>query len=523
MIDLIIFSKNRAMQLDICLASICKNIQENTFQITIIYKYDNNSYKSGYEKCIKKYPNINWVVETNFKNNVLHNIHSKYVCFLVDDAVFYRAISHKEITDLLYTLDTNPDIFSFLLGVGHNTTFSYTANIHFSIPNFQTVTPITYKWNWKNIQNTGEFACPLMLVGNIFRSQEFIPLIQDMSFSAPNDFEQILQDTYQHEHKNRNRLSDYLVCFQYSKLLHSPNNTVQNIQSLNKYGEKQYLDPIILNNYYLQNIILTYQIDTDKVNGLHHEIVFNPIIDFAKVIVGHTKYGEMVIWNNDQFARNDIASGYLLDEKMILTNLVDIVKQSKVILDIGGHIGSHTILYHHINPKCTIHTFEPQKELFKLLQFNVCNNVRNIENVYLYNMAVGHSVCKCHMDNHTNDGSNTDKSVVYGGNTMLNLSGLRIGTGGEAINMVTVDSFNFNRCDFIKIDTEGFDPLVLQGAKNTILRFKPSIQFEWNGKIVTDDMKNIFNLHHVPTCFEFLESIGYTIKMLEFGNYLATI
>ena len=42
----------------------------------------------------------------------------------------------------------------------------------------------------------------------------------------------------------------------------------------------------------------------------------------------------------------------------------------------------------------------------------------------------------------------------------------------------TIDSYNFEEVDAIKIDVEGSELLVMQGAKDTIERCRPSIQVE---------------------------------------------
>jgi hypothetical protein len=44
----------------------------------------------------------------------------------------------------------------------------------------------------------------------------------------------------------------------------------------------------------------------------------------------------------------------------------------------------------------------------------------------------------------------------------------------------TLDSYNFDKVDFIKIDVEGYEPEVLEGAKQLINRHRPIIFFEVN-------------------------------------------
>jgi hypothetical protein len=42
----------------------------------------------------------------------------------------------------------------------------------------------------------------------------------------------------------------------------------------------------------------------------------------------------------------------------------------------------------------------------------------------------------------------------------------------------TIDSFGITQCDFMKIDVEGMELHVLQGAENTIEKFRPVIAVE---------------------------------------------
>ena len=48
------------------------------------------------------------------------------------------------------------------------------------------------------------------------------------------------------------------------------------------------------------------------------------------------------------------------------------------------------------------------------------------------------------------------------------------------IKLRTLDSYNYQNVDIIKIDVEGFEIPVLNGAKQTILSHRPWIQIEGN-------------------------------------------
>ena len=55
----------------------------------------------------------------------------------------------------------------------------------------------------------------------------------------------------------------------------------------------------------------------------------------------------------------------------------------------------------------------------------------------------------------------------------------------------TLDSYEFDQVDFIKIDVEWFELKVLQGAENTIRKHKPVIYVEINDIGVYDFMENL--------------------------------
>src|SRR5262245_23057945 len=79
----------------------------------------------------------------------------------------------------------------------------------------------------------------------------------------------------------------------------------------------------------------------------------------------------------------------------------------------------------------------------------------------------------------------TDKGVVYecalgAYEATVTLATHRGETGGTHISehgaqatMLTLDSFNFDDVDFIKIDVEGYEAAVIDGARQTITRWRP--------------------------------------------------
>ena len=78
----------------------------------------------------------------------------------------------------------------------------------------------------------------------------------------------------------------------------------------------------------------------------------------------------------------------------------------------------------------------------------------------------------------------------------------------------TLDSFNFEDVDYIKIDVEGHELKVLKGAINTINKYSPLIVVEENGSAEKWN-KGIKN-----EALNYLQELGYKIVAQERNDYI---
>ena len=77
---------------------------------------------------------------------------------------------------------------------------------------------------------------------------------------------------------------------------------------------------------------------------------------------------------------------------------------------------------------------------------------------------------------------------------------------------------NLPGLDFLKIDVEGAEGLVIEGAAETIKKYRPIIFFEHNSQTI--DPKCV-GLDNVPTPFYALKKLGYHVfTHLDWDNYL---
>lgn len=150
-----------------------------------------------------------------------------------------------------------------------------------------------------------------------------------------------------------------------------------------------------------------------------------------------------------------------------------------VILDVGANIGTYATWLAPFFPKGKIYCFEPQRIVFQMLCGNMAIN--NIDNVYAYNLLVG----KRPVGFHFLKDIDYEKSKSFGAFSFTNedLSYFKSSEIRDIVLETTLDNFiedyHLDRVDFIKIDAEGMDIDVLEGAKKVIKTFQPTLLVEY--------------------------------------------
>jgi FkbM family methyltransferase len=127
------------------------------------------------------------------------------------------------------------------------------------------------------------------------------------------------------------------------------------------------------------------------------------------------------------------------------------LKPGSVVFDIGAFIGDTAPVF--LDRQCEVHAFEPKPDMFVCL-------LHNCPRAFCYNLAIG-------------DGTRFDLSNKTG-----NMGGQSLLPGQRY--SIRLDDLNVERLDVLKIDVEGFELKVLEGAAETIRRFHPIIHIELN-------------------------------------------
>jgi FkbM family methyltransferase len=148
--------------------------------------------------------------------------------------------------------------------------------------------------------------------------------------------------------------------------------------------------------------------------------------------------------------------------------LKQLIKPGMTVVEVGANIGTHTVPMAQACAPGRLYAFEPQQRVFQVLCANLALN--NIGNAVVFPEGSGEAASFAVVPP-------LDYEAVgnFGG---VSLKADTAGQPGLRVRITPLDSLELQRCDVLKIDVEGFEPLVLRGARETILRHRPAIYIE---------------------------------------------
>lgn len=203
-----------------------------------------------------------------------------------------------------------------------------------------------------------------------------------------------------------------------------------------------------------------------------------------------------VPWN-DVCGRAIFRSGCYEPETL---NVVErLLMPGMVFFDVGAQVGQYTLIASKlVGPTGQIHSFEPDRETFEWLSANVRLNA--LENVQLNSMALFRETSRrvLYLAQSHDIGSNSlSRPLYFSGHT-------------QEVETITVDEYMrtklVDRIDMIKIDVEGAELAVLEGATALLTREnKPLILIEFE-----EERQRVFG-SSCATLAEFLRRHGYTL------------
>ena len=197
-----------------------------------------------------------------------------------------------------------------------------------------------------------------------------------------------------------------------------------------------------------------------------------------------TAYGTMLVNRHDINQTGALVKqGIAVDfgEILIVKKLLDVTPAAhKVFIDVGANVGTHTLaIAQHLKQNGTVHAFEPQRIMFQMICGSLALN--SVVNTHCHNMAVGGSSGRIKVPQFDYFKPLNFGSIEFGGaqKERLHQEPGQDVTRTEFVTQVTLDSFEWPEVHVIKIDAEGMEFAILEGARETIARCAPYLLVEY--------------------------------------------
>jgi len=182
--NIVIFSKDRGCQLELLLRSMKLHFKDwDKQKINVLYTFSNYLFGKGYEITKKLHPEFNYVLEKNFKQDLLSLMDEskKFSTFLVDDNIFKEDFSLED--EKLKMLETDSNILCLSLRLHPRLSYCYPARCKMVSPSPDE----NNKFSW--VGKTGDYGYAMSLDFHIFRTNEILYRLQHLNYSNPNTLE----------------------------------------------------------------------------------------------------------------------------------------------------------------------------------------------------------------------------------------------------------------------------------------------------------------------------------------------
>jgi FkbM family methyltransferase len=156
-------------------------------------------------------------------------------------------------------------------------------------------------------------------------------------------------------------------------------------------------------------------------------------------------------------------------------NLKHLIKDTPIIFDVGANEGRYAEMISSVFPRASLYCFEPHPKSFERLK------QRGVDGIFL-ELALGEEEKPCTLFERVDYPEGSEMASVHE-TVITELHG--VDSIKIDVKMQTIDNFvrenNLSQIDFLKIDVEGHELGVLQGARQTIAAGKLKVvQYEFN-------------------------------------------
>lgn len=290
-VNVIIFSKDRPLQLHATLTSFCRHCVDSTSaSVTVLYRASSEDFVRAYQDLCRQefqFARLTWLEEQQFKRDLLalfglslsptHWLRAAldfvsrrpatsvddFVLFLVDDTIFVRPFS---LAQMKHALCAFPKALAFSLRLGRNTKRCYTQRCSQQSPSFHSVERDYLLFRW--VGGEGDFGYPLELSSSVYRAQDIRLLLYGLPYGNPNRLEQGLSLCSRLFRRGK----PDLLCYEESVAFCAPINKVQSVLD-NRAGVDEHYSSESLNQRFLQG----ERIDVERLSGFLPEAAHQEI------------------------------------------------------------------------------------------------------------------------------------------------------------------------------------------------------------------------------------------------------
>ena len=206
----------------------------------------------------------------------------------------------------------------------------------------------------------------------------------------------------------------------------------------------------------------------------------------------------------------DVVTHYMKHGEVFEPEIIEIgkrfIKKNSVVLDIGAHYGQMSIIFSSlVGESGRVYSFEAADDIFEILERNIaanrCTNVISIFGAVFDSVGEKKFYPKPDFSRFGSWGS-------YGLDPRAK--------EGRTVETLTIDSLDIREpVSFMKVDIQGSDLFAMRGARETIMRHRMPIIFEYEVQF-QEEFGTTFDDH-----LKFIESIDYrVVDIISNINYL---
>ena len=181
MVNVVIFSKDRPCQLDSLLRSLTEHLLVD-HRLTVLFNYDSEEYKAGYDIVIHRFPNVFFVRETNFyEDTVRLSLVEGYDCFLwlVDDCIMKNDFEYDSILRR-FLIDDNIGVYNLRLTPTVSRMTDWPDDVERPFPQFG----LDNTWEWRKAVDT-DWSYPMTMDGHMYKTKTMVSYLKSMTFGPP--------------------------------------------------------------------------------------------------------------------------------------------------------------------------------------------------------------------------------------------------------------------------------------------------------------------------------------------------